>query len=484
MDDQDLIRALESQSTSAWGGNEPSPSLDDPFANPFANPFASDSTPFASGYDNAPSVQDVGPYVAKLQETTDYASSPYPESQDAGFSDLITPQTPAHHQYPDFGRSDPLLTELGASSPMNNHHVAETSSPARTKPSSDILGLLDDQDSSMNLKKAFVPSHVKRTSTETKSGSNQTTAGSPSRASSIQRGKLSRKKVGISFDNVLKEREQREKEERTRIEQEKAEREKRSSEAPTVEPKEVNSTSPNDSKGAEAASARKNTANVTDSSEDPTATKDPTQLPLPDSRTASPSPPTLETNERVSDPAPVGDSVPTAGPSRSHPDSSALVTSSLPLDHAPSSIDQQFAELAVTGTHFQPITTRSRDTPKETESSSQRTRWGRTFEESSPVMRVQSIADEQPPSAGIDGWSTAAHDSPLAADPPTMGYMNGSSSSPWNNDQTHPSQLNDQYTVLGQGNRPETIVTETVSLDRVPQWPIVRWLIYGASNPG
>jgi hypothetical protein len=104
-----------------------------------------------------------------------------------------------------------------------------TTSPARIRPSSDILGLLSEEDPSISsLKKAFKASDGKQNSSEVKSV--------PPAAPHVFKpgGNASRKKVGISFDSVQREREKKEREERARIdaetkrkqEQEKADKEK------------------------------------------------------------------------------------------------------------------------------------------------------------------------------------------------------------------------------------------------------------------
>ena len=88
-----------------------------------------------------------------------------------------------------------------------------TTSPARIRPSSDILGLLSEEDPSISsLKKAFKASDSKQNSSEVKAV--------PPAAPHVFKpgGNASRKKVGISFDSVQREREKKEREERARIE--------------------------------------------------------------------------------------------------------------------------------------------------------------------------------------------------------------------------------------------------------------------------
>ena len=90
-----------------------------------------------------------------------------------------------------------------------------TTSPARIRPSSDILGLLSEEDPSISsLKKAFKASDSKQNSSEVKAV--------PPPAPHVFKpgGNASRKKVGISFDSVQREREKKEREERARIEAE------------------------------------------------------------------------------------------------------------------------------------------------------------------------------------------------------------------------------------------------------------------------
>jgi hypothetical protein len=90
-----------------------------------------------------------------------------------------------------------------------------TTSPARIRPSSDILGLLSEEDPSISsLKKAFKASDGKQNSSEVKAV--------PPAAPHVFKpgGNASRKKVGISFDSVQREREKKEREERARIEAE------------------------------------------------------------------------------------------------------------------------------------------------------------------------------------------------------------------------------------------------------------------------
>ena len=139
-------------------------------------------------------------------------------------------EVPAFTSAP-FGTTSPLRTATYArsndpfSSPGRSFHdpyglprsppppaaTSGTTSPARMRPSSDILGLLSEEDTSTSsLKKAFVASDNKRNSTETKPN--------PASAASVFKpgGNAARKKVGISFDSVQREREKREKEERER----------------------------------------------------------------------------------------------------------------------------------------------------------------------------------------------------------------------------------------------------------------------------
>jgi hypothetical protein len=106
-----------------------------------------------------------------------------------------------------------------------------TTSPARIRPSSDILGLLSEEDPSISsLKKAFKASDGKQNSSEVKS----VPPAAPHVFKLKPGGNASRKKVGISFDSVQREREKKEREERARIdaetkrkqEQEKADKEK------------------------------------------------------------------------------------------------------------------------------------------------------------------------------------------------------------------------------------------------------------------
>lgn len=90
-----------------------------------------------------------------------------------------------------------------------------TTSPARIRPSSDILGLLSEEDPSISsLKKAFKASDSKQNSSEVKAV--------PPPAPHVFKpgGNASRKKVGISFDSVQREREKKEREQRARIEAE------------------------------------------------------------------------------------------------------------------------------------------------------------------------------------------------------------------------------------------------------------------------
>jgi hypothetical protein len=114
---------------------------------------------------------------------------------------------------------DPYSTNRLPYSPPSGSTKRNPTSPARVRPSSDILGLLgEEEDTSASLKKAFVASDARPKAHEDKSKS---PSGSPRPYVFKPGGNASRKKVGITFDSVQKERERKEQEQKARIEEEK-----------------------------------------------------------------------------------------------------------------------------------------------------------------------------------------------------------------------------------------------------------------------
>jgi len=102
---------------------------------------------------------------------------------------------------------DPFSTNRSAYSPPSGSSRRDPTSPARIRPSSDILGLLgEEEDTSASLKKAFVASDARPKANEDEPKS---PSGSPRPYVFKPGGNASRKKIGITFDSVQKERERK-----------------------------------------------------------------------------------------------------------------------------------------------------------------------------------------------------------------------------------------------------------------------------------
>lgn len=163
--------------------------------------------PDSAAFDERPAVTDPAqtPFEVPTFTTMPFGTtSPTRAGDFARSSDPFS--SPGRRFDDSFGRGMPR-------SPPTPAAASGTTSPARVRPSTDILGLLSEDDGATSaLKKAFVSSDPKRTSVDAKIN--------PAPAAPVARtGAASRKKVGISFDSVSvqREREKKEREERERV---------------------------------------------------------------------------------------------------------------------------------------------------------------------------------------------------------------------------------------------------------------------------
>jgi len=169
--------------------------------------------PDSGGFDRNPTLPNTsrGGFDSPGFGTNDNTSAS-PFGSTSGFAPLQDPFRVAE-------LDDPYSANRLPYSPPSGSSTRNPTSPARVRPSSDILGLLgEEEDTSASLKKAFVASDARPKTNEDKSKS---PSGSPRPYVYKPGGNASRKKIGITFDSVQKERERKEKEEKARREEEK-----------------------------------------------------------------------------------------------------------------------------------------------------------------------------------------------------------------------------------------------------------------------
>lgn len=236
MDDDDLADLLRAQtatglSTSFYTANVVSSGFDedDPFANPFANPFTGQASGSASVLAPRDAVassfsEPEGYQPSPIAETTisantngfqaDYQTSEYDNQiRDGGFQDLAIGLKSTELEYPILPMSPPKQTHTAIKYPVATMNRRIHQYPSIIKPTSDILGLLVDEDPLNSLKKAFVPKpeFVPTSTANEDSVKSPSVSTNPSTSHVYQpRSSNARKKIGISFDSVRKERELKE----------------------------------------------------------------------------------------------------------------------------------------------------------------------------------------------------------------------------------------------------------------------------------